>query len=254
MYQVQSNVFACVDKIANLVARLDTSVFDVSDPDNEQIDHDGPYAKLMHNPCFTVDPFQFYHWWVTTYEVYGEVYGIKNRNETTFGKDRQQVRSIIPMHPAMTEIHRNPEGGLMYRFMGMPNELFPETEIVCQRRYNPFNTMRGLSRLEPLRLTLMNEDGARRAQIAWWDNMCRPSMVLSTPKKLGRAGRERLQEAVNATQSSADNAGGALVLEDEVTASRMQLGAEEMQYIQSRMFNREEAVQCTTLRHKRSSL
>lgn len=237
MYQTQTNVFACVDKVANLASKLDISVVDAESGENE-VDYDDPYYRLMRSPCYTVDPYAFYHWLFTTYEIYGEAYLLKNRDEDG------SVLSLQPMHPAMTEIYRNPEGGLLYRFMGMPNEIFAEEDVIPFRRYNPTNTMRGLSRLEPLRLTLMNEDGARRAQISWWENMCRPSMVLSTPKKLGDNGRERLYAAVSASQSSADSSGGTLVLEDEVTATRMQLGAEELQYIQSRTFNREEV--CST--------
>lgn len=240
MYKVQSNVFSCVDKIATLIARLDSAVFDESDASKVQQDDDSDFAALMRNPCLTVDPYHFYHWLSTTYETYGEAYLLKNRNETGAGRDRTRVVSLIPMHPAMTAIRRAEDGTQMYQFMAHPNQLIPETEVIPFRRYNPFNTMRGMSRLEPLRLTLLNDEGARRAQNSMWDKMCRPSMVLSTPKRLGPQGRQRLQAAVRAANGSADNAGGTMVLEDEVTATRMQLGPEEMQYLESRQFNRDE--------------
>jgi hypothetical protein len=111
------------------------------------------------------------------------------------------------------------------------------------RSYNPHNTMRGLSALEPLRQTLMNEDAARRATAAWWDNMGRPSFVLSTPKRLGPKGRANLKEGYRSSIGGTENAGGILLLEDEVTATQMQLDAEEMQYIETRKLNRGEV--CT---------
>lgn len=100
--------------------------------------------------------------------------------------------------------------------------------------------MRGLSRLEPLRSTLMSEDSARRATAAWWRNMGRPSMVLSTEKRLGIEGKERLRQAFISQHTGSGNAGSTVVLEDGVTAQQMQLSAEEMQYIESRKLNREE--------------
>jgi HK97 family phage portal protein len=234
MYQIQPWIHAVVDKIAMYMARIGVNVYDTSSGRGDVLDRTSPYARLMADPCYTVPPFNFYHWLVSTVEIYGEAFLIKSRD------DNDRITSFIPMHPSNTQIHRSQTGDLCYRFMGRPNELIDEKEVVPFRRYNPHNTMRGLSRIEPLRLTLMNEDNARRASNAFFDNMGRPSMVLSTPRKLGKDGRERLQAAFDAQVGGADNAGNLLVLEDEVTATRMQLDASEMQYIDARRLNREE--------------
>lgn len=234
LYKVQPWVFTVVDKIANLIARLGVQVWDTAPDTGNVLDKTGPYASLIADPCDTLDPFSFWLWLTTTIEIYGEAFLLKLRGGT--GK----TVKLLPMHPAMVTIHRDETGALLYRFTGSPNELIPEQDVVPFRRFNPDNTMRGLSRLEPLRSTLMNEDSARRATAAWWDNMGRPSMVLSTEKKLGQEGKERLKTAFQATQAGAGKAGGTLVLEDGVTATQMQLSAEEMQYIESRKLNREE--------------
>jgi HK97 family phage portal protein len=235
MYKIQPHVFAVVDKIANLIARLGVTVWDTR-PDNGDIrDTTGPYAKLMRNPCPTVDRFTFYHWLSTTYEIYGEAYLLKQRTAAA-----GPVTGLIPMHPAVTQIRRSESGSLLYQFAGLPDMSFAESEVVPFRRYSPDNTMRGLSRLEPLRDTLANEDGARRASNAWWTNLGRPSMVLQSKKKLGTAGRANLLAGYRASIAGAENAGGIMLLEDEVSATKMQLDAEEMQYIGSRKLNRGE--------------
>lgn len=235
MYTVQPHVFSVVDKIANLIARLGVTVWNTRPDAGDIRDRNGAYAKLMKDPCMTVDRFHFYHWVATTFEIYGEAYLVKNRDPDT-GK----IVSLIPMHPALTQVRRGESGSLLYQFMAMPNLWLPESEIVPFRRYNPHNTMRGLSRLEPLRNTLSNEDSLRRATDSWWEKMGRPSMVLSTPKRLGEKGRSNLRAGVMASVSGADNAGGLMILEDQTTATRMQLDAEEMQYIQTRKLNRGE--------------
>lgn len=237
MYRVQPHVFAVVDKIANLIARLGVTVWDTRDDKGDKKDLHGPYARLMRDPCTTVDRFHFYHWIATTFEIYGEAYLLKNRD------DNGKLVSLVPMHPAMTSIKRDESGSLRYQFMSAPNMWFAESEVVPFRRYNPHNTMRGLSRLEPLRLTLSNEDAARRATASWWDNMGRPSMVLQSDKRLGDKGRENLRAGYRASIGGAGNAGGLMLLEDGVTATRMQLDAEEMQYIDTRKLNRGEV--CT---------
>jgi HK97 family phage portal protein len=238
MYRVQPHLFTAIDKIANLVAKLPIAVYDTAPDSGDVLDRKGPYARLMKDPCVTLPRFKFYHWLSTTYEIYGEAYLIKSRMPTSDGS-RGKVKSFIPMHPVNTYVHRGENGRLLYGFTGSPDMWFDEDDIVPFRRYNPDNTMRGLSRMEPLRQTLMNEDSARKAAKHLYDNMLRPSYVLSTPKTLGEKGFKRLESAVQSV-GGVEGAGGVMVLEDDVTATRMQLDAEEMQYIETRKLNRDE--------------
>lgn len=234
LYRQQPWVNTVVNKISNLIARLGLQVWDTSSPMGKTLDTTGPYAKLIANPSPYMDSHSFWQWVAATIEIFGETYLIKIRE----GGGR--VIGFAPMHPSQTKIHRNSDGTLTYQFLGHPVQEFAQSDIVPFKSFDPFGTMRGMSRLEPLRSTLMNEDSARRATASWWRNMGRPSMVLQTEKKLGPEGRGRLQDAVRATAGGSSNAGGILVLEDDVKATTMQLTAEEMQYIESRKLNREE--------------
>jgi phage portal protein BeeE len=71
----------------------------------------------MASPCNILDPYSFWLWLASTIEIYGEAYLIKQRG------NNRQVTNLLPMHPALTQIHRDDEGNLVYRFMGQPNEL-----------------------------------------------------------------------------------------------------------------------------------
>lgn len=235
LYRKQPWVSTVVNKIANLIARLGIQVWDSSAPTGKMLDETSPYAKLLAKPCPHMDPYSFWQWLAATIEIYGEAYLIKIRDEKT-----NKTVSFVPMHPAMTKIHRNKDGTLTYQFLGHPNQEIAQDDVVPFRMFDPVGTMRGMSRLEPLRSTLMNEDSARRATASWWRNMGRPSMVLQTDKKLGPDGRARVQDAFRATAGGSSNAGGIIVLEDDLKAQSMQLSAEEMQYIESRKLNREE--------------
>ena len=234
LYQRQPWVATVVNKRAALVARLGVSVWDESSPTGKQMDLAGPYAKLMAKPCPDMDVYSFWTWVQATIDIFGEAYLIKLRD------DRRRIIGLVPMHPAQTKIHRANDGTITYQFLGHPNQEFVGDDVVPFRQYDPFGTMRGMSKLENLRSTLMSEDSSRRATASWWRNMGRPSMVLQTEKKLGPEGRGRLQDAVRATAGGSSNAGGILVLEDDVKPIQMQLSAEEMQYIESRKLNRGE--------------
>lgn len=232
MYIEQVWVYAVVRKISTLVARLGTNVWDMKDAGTDasaeagkKIDLKSPYAKLMAKPCPYLDTFAFWLWVMCTKEIYGEAFLLKQRG------DDGKPSALLPMHPSQTQIERDNEGDLLYRFMGQPNALIPERDVVVYADYHPDNTMRGLSPLEPLRSTLMTEDSSRRAVSSWFTNAGRPAMVLQTDKRLGTEGRRRLKAAFDQAHKGSGNAGKTLVLEDAVKAIQMQMDAKSLEYI-----------------------
>jgi hypothetical protein len=116
----------------------------------------------------------------------------------------------------------------------------PAEDVVAFTTYNPDNLTRGLSTLEALRMTLLNEDAARRATASMWAKGARPAMILTTDQSLSEGASKRLKAQFDAAHAGADNTGSTVVFEEGVKAQVVQLSAEEMQYIESRKLNREE--------------
>jgi HK97 family phage portal protein len=185
-----------------------------------------------------MSPFNFYRWTVATYEVYGEAFWLKVRN------DADKCIGLLPMHPARTMVHRDEKGNVEYVFtLGVASAgilRVPETDVVAFLRYNPESLMRGMSRLEPLRTTLLNEDASRRATQSWWKRGARPSVILTHPGELSQGASDRLKASFDTRHAGADNMGGTNVLEEGMSAQIIQLNAEEMQYIESRKLNMQE--------------
>lgn len=236
LYRTQIWVHAAVNKVADSIARLPLHVWD-SSGSGKQIDELSPYAQLIANPCVTMNAFSFKQWLAATIEIYGEAYLLKIRE----GRG-EQVTTLLPMHPSMVMIHRDEYGELAYKFLGRPNEVFTERDVVPFKRYNPDGTMRGLSRLEALRSTLMTEDSAQRAMQGWWQNRMRPSMILRSKRDLGDEGRARVAQALSAQHGGSGNTGRVMVLENDEfeEPAIVQNTADEMQYIESRQLAREE--------------
>lgn len=236
LYRVQPWVYTAVNKVASSIARLGVAVWDQSPKSGQELDLDGPFAKLMADPCPTLDPYSFWAWTTSTIETYGETFWIKLRDKST----NNRITGFFPMHPSLVQILRDADGTESFRFMGRPNKVFDEKDVVPFRTFNPDNYMRGMSRLEPLRLTLQNEDSSRRAMAAAWKNGARPSGVLSSERELGTNGRARLKAAFQSEHQGSGNWGRVPVLEDGVTFTPMQLHPDEMSYIEGRKLNREE--------------
>jgi HK97 family phage portal protein len=235
LYKAQPSVATVVDKIAASAARLTVKVWDNTPTTGRVVDTASAFAKLISNPCPEMSPFNFYRWTVATYEIYGEAFWLKIRNSDGV------CIGLLPMHPARTMVHRDLEGNVEYVFtLGVASAgilRVPESDVVAFLRYNPESLMRGMSRLEPLRTTLLNEDASRRATQSWWKRGARPSVILTHPGELSQGASDRLKASFDARHAGADNMGGTNVLEEGMNAQIIQLNAEEMQYVESRKLN-----------------
>jgi HK97 family phage portal protein len=242
VYRSQMWVSTLVNKIAYGTARLPLKVYTRDADDNRTPARDTPFAQLLRNPNPRHDPFFFWLWTVSTHEVYGEAIWVKVRPRSGAAPSQ-----LWPMHPANVTTYRRQETGeLWYRYTwggshGPAVMEWPESDIVHFRTYNPDNQARGMSRLEPLRQTILNEDSARRAAQAMWSNGGRPSFVVTHPKGMTPAVQDRLSAQLGGLHKGVDNWGKIAILEEGMTPTLLPLNAEAMQYIEARKVNREEA-------------
>jgi len=238
LYRAQPSISTVVDKIANSAARLTLKVWDTTPKSGKVEDAASAYARLLQRPSSFMSGYNFWRWTFSTSEVYGEAFWLKQRD--TNGN----VVGLIPMHPSRTMVKRDGEGRTFYVFtigVGSAGILTAAAEdVVPFLRYNPDSLMRGMSRLEPLRSTLLNEDASRRATGSWWLNGARPSVILKHPMELSEAAHSRIKRGWDSANAGADNMGKAAILEEGMDATVVQLTADEMQYIESRKMNLQE--------------
>ncbi len=240
IYRAQLWVGIVVRKRAYATARMPFEIT-LPGPGTQRKLEAGPLQELMDAPSQRMSGFQLWQWTSATRDLYGEAFWLKWRD------DRGRVRELTPVHPRNITIRRNAETGeIEYVYNagggasldGLP--VFPENDVVAFTSYNPDNLMRGVSNLESLRMTLLNEDAARRATSSFWDKGARPSMILTHPGELSKGAQERLKEKAEQTMGGADRMGGVSIFEEGITATITQLSNEDMQYIESRKLNREE--------------
>jgi len=238
IYKSQLWVGTVVRKLAMATARMP---FEVKQRVNEtdSVNEAGPLQDLLARPNARMSGFKLWEWTSSTRDVYGEAFWLKLRDRSG------RVRELHPMHPTNVIVRRTGDGGIEYVYSnGTVNTSLlpgiPESDVVAFTTYNPDNLTRGLSVLESLRMTLLNEDSARRATAAMWARGARPGMILTTEQTLSSGAIQRLKAQFDAAHAGADNTGGTAVFEEGVTPKVVQLSAEEMQYIESRKLNREE--------------
>jgi HK97 family phage portal protein len=245
LYRAQPSIATVVNKIAKSAARLTIKVWDNTPKTGKVQDTTSAYARLIANPSTELSPFAFWRWTFATYETFGEAFWYKQRaGKDAFGRPSGPVVNLLPMHPSRTAVHRDANGAVEYIFtLGVASAGIlkaPADDVVAFLQYNPDSLMRGLSPLEPLRTTLLNEDAARRATASFWGRGLRPSVVVTHPGELSQDAKDRLKVSIDLRHAGADNMGGSQILDEGMTMQVIQLSAVEMQYIESRKLNLQE--------------
>lgn len=249
LYTKQLWVYTLVRKRALATRRLPLKVYRRTDQGRQE-DRETPYAALLRRPNRRHSASFMWEWTSSTLDIYGEALWLKLR-----GRDGRPVE-LWPVHPTNVSVETVdadqaqrwsvPKGSLLYVYgpgvlVGSdPQFVIPERDVIHFKTYKPDSTARGLSPLEPLRQTLVNEDAARRASSAFWTNGGRPSGYLSHPQTLSDAAMGRLKAQWNEMHSGVDNFGKWAILEEGMKPEVLSLSAEEAQYIESRRLNREE--------------
>ncbi len=233
IYRSHLWVAVVVNKRAGMVSRLPLKVYRRGTQGRVDA-RDHAFARLLRNPYPGLSPNTLWSWTCSTFDIYGEAFWVKGRERFNI------VNQLIPAHP--TNMVREDDGSWTYRQAGRDDQPLARRDVIHFKSYNPTNMHRGMSRLEPLRLTLENEWNARTATASFWKRGARPGLALTHPQTLTKDAQERLKAQFDGAAAGSGNTGATIVLEEGMKPEKLTLTAEEAQYIETRKLNREEVL------------
>jgi len=235
IYREQLWVAVLVNKLARAQARLPLKAY-LRNADGREEARDHPYAVMLRDPHPRLSSKELWRWTVSTRNVFGEALWVKERDA-----GGRPIR-LHPIHPT-SFTNEMKDGRVVYEIHGSSGSItdIDEAEVVHFKEYNPDSFLRGMSALEPLRQTLVNEDSSRRATSAFWANGSRPSIALKTPKTLSQPAQDRVALNWSQIHAGPENWGKVAILEEGMEPTILSVNNEEAQYTESRRLNREEA-------------
>lgn len=222
-------VFACVTLIAKDISKLPAIVMQLEVGT-------GVFRKTLNRPVLRKpNHFQthleFFFSWMVSQLLHGNTYVLKRRDERGF------VDALYVLCPQLVTPLIAPDGSVFYQLSAdnlsdLPTQVtVPASEIIHDRMYTLHHPLIGVSPIYACGIAAMQGVAIQNNSAKFFQNMSRPSGVLTAPGAITQDVATRLKEQWE-TNFSASNIGRVAVLGDGLKYEAMTITAHDSQLIE----------------------
>jgi HK97 family phage portal protein len=228
-----SAVYACIDHIANDVAKMPIKLVEL-DANNiwQPVERNSPFWPVLRKPNSFQNRIQFFTCWLISKLLTGNAYILKQRDA------RNVVTQLYVLDPRKVQA-RYTEGGRVFyqlstdKLSGLPDERLnaPASEIIHDLMNPLFHPLCGVS---PLYACGMAATQGRRIQSSgaeFWTNQAMPGGILSTDSEIKDELAKEYKSRWEASFGGA-NRGRVAVLGGGLKYEKLAMSAEESQMIE----------------------
>lgn len=239
------SVYACVARISNDIAKLQPELL-VQDSNGipELAPSNSPFWRVLKKPNQFQNRIQFIMYWMALKLLHGNAYALKLR-ETTRG----MVVALHLLDPRKVVPFVTPEGDVYYSLSGdelskIPTGmLVPASEIIHDRDTALWHPLMGVPRIVACAQSVMQGLRIQGSSSKFFQNMSRPSGMLTAPGTIDNVTAQRLKTEWEANYSG-NNIGRLAVLGDGLKYEAMTIPAEQAQLIEQLSWTVEDVARC----------
>lgn len=227
-----SAVFACISRIASDIGKLEPRLLMVDGEINVPAPANSPHWRTLIKPNSYQNRIQFLIFWLTCKLLYGNAYAVKVRDDA-----RGMVTGLYLLDPRRVTPMVTPQGDVYYSLGGddlsrVPaGAVLPASEIIHDRGVTLWHPLIGVSPLYACALSATQGLRIQRNSSQFFENMSRPSGLLTAPGTIDDVTADRLKREW--TQNySAQNIGKLAVMGDGLKYEAMTIPAEAAQLIE----------------------
>lgn len=228
-------VYRCVDLRATALACLPIHVIaEQADGSVGQKVTGHPLARLLARPNDRQTGFEFRRLLSTHVLMRGNGYALKVRSG-------RRLIGLLPMHPDRVRVEEMQDQSLRYHYTRKDGRLatFQASDVMHLRDLSTDGVV-GLSRITMMREAVGMALQAEKFGARMFKNGIGAGGALKHPGKLGEKAYERLKHDMAERYAGADNAHKWMVLEEGMDVTKLGLTSADMQFIDSRKFQRSE--------------
>lgn len=229
-------VFACVTLIANDISKMPARVMQFSD--KLKIWEPTLQRPVLRKPNRYQTRIEFFKSWIFSLLLNGNTYVLKQRDENGF------VVAMYILDPMRVTPLVSPDGSIYYALHDdnlsqlQERVTVPASEIIHDRMYTLFHPLIGVSPIYACGVAAMQSAAIQDNSALFFQNMSRPSGILTAPGAIGDETAARLKAAWEANYSGA-NIGKVAVLGDGLKYEMMTVNAVDAQLIEQLKFTGE---------------
>jgi HK97 family phage portal protein len=221
-------VFACTTLIAGDTSKLPLRVVQVLDSGIKKPTKQRPVLRA---PNHFQTPIEFIFSWVMSELLFGNTYVLKRRDSRGF------VDALYVLSPQLVEPLVADDGSIYYRLHSdnlaniETSVVVPASEIIHDRMYTIHHPLAGVSPIYACGIAAMQGAAIQDNSAKFFENMSRPSGMLTAPGPITNDTAGRLKEAWE-TNFSGANIGRIAVLGDGLKYEAMSVNAHDAQLIE----------------------
>ena len=227
-----SIVHACVDAYAQTIASLYGDHYKYDDEGSKARIKAGALSRLLHQPNEYQTRSDFMLNLVKSLLMTGNAYVVGYRN------NRGEFDSLHLLPVASTSPYIEPESKAVFYalgenpMLGQIDHLIPARDVMHIRLHTPRHPLIGVSPIHNAAASIAANGAITAHQATFFNNMSRPSGVLSTDMKLNAEQMTQLRSAWEA-QSSGMNSGHVPILGGGIKWEPMSLNSQDAQLVQA---------------------
>lgn len=227
-----SAVFSCVSRISTDIAKLDICLQQVTDegvwvnaPDNS------PFWKVLKQPNSYENLIQFLLHWLASKLIFGNTYVLLVQD------GRQMVTAAYILDARRVTPLVTPDGDVYYQCAGdnlngiAAGITVPASAMIHDRGQTLFHPLAGVSPLYACALSATQASRIQRNSSRFFENMSRPSGMLTAPKTITKETAARLKEDWEKNYSG-ENVGRLAILGDGLKYEAMTIPPEQAQMVE----------------------
>lgn len=222
-------VFSCVTLIAGDIAKMPARVMKYSKDLKVWERTDPPLRQVLRRPNRYQTRIEFFQNWVLSLLLNGNTYVLKERDPKT-----GFIVALYILDPARVTPVISEDGGVYYQLNDdilaqiEQTVVVPASEIIHDRMYTPWHPLIGISPIYACGLAAMQGSAIQANSTKFFENMSRPSGILTAPGAISPETAARLKTAWQEGYAGA-NAGKVAVLSDGLTYAATAVNAVDAQ-------------------------
>lgn len=240
-----SAVFACVTGIANDIAKLRIMQMEKgsSGIGEELSSEDAEFMRVLRKPNHYQNRIQFILVWIISKLLYGNTYVLKLRDRS------KRVEQMYVLDPTRVAVMVTASGDVYYQLSrddlsGVKEPLvIPASEIIHDITNPLFHPLIGVSPIYACALSATMGSRIQKNSTKFFDNMSRPSGMLTSKLTIQDETAARLKEEWE-KNFSAENIGRLAVLGDGLRYEAMTIPANDAQLIEQLKWTVEDVARC----------